>query len=420
MWLFIILYQLIFIPLLPFYLVALWWKGNLGNIAHRFGYLPSIYNMPCYWFHGASVGEVLSLRPLIKKLHKQEHLIHYFISTNTQSGFEAAKKAFPDKYIIYLPFDLFTCIITAFRHMTVKKLVIVEAERWPMLVLYAKMRGASVVAFNARLRPERVARWWNRVWYEYCYYLFDIIYTQNTTPFGELDLLDTPVCHVGSAKALATKEAVPKKLPAKPARIILLVGSIWEDELLFYLEMWSSLRGIGVEVHLALVARHFHWEEKLVTEVEKLNTSFTYWSTRAGDTAEKVIAALPTAIAESNISITCVMGTLFSWYPYAHIFYLGGTFNDVGGHNVLEPAAFGLPVITGPEIASDNAEALEMEKAGGLRRVHTATELTDLTAQLIRDTTYQQKWSRKNKEWLEGKALLVDRQLDGVATALKE
>lgn len=114
------------------------------------------------------------------------------------------------------------------------------------------------------------------------------------------------------------------------------------------------------------------------------------------------------------------MGTLFAWYPSATVFYLGGTFNKVGGHNALEPAAFGLPVITGPFIASDNTEALEMEKGGGLRRVADAEKLTSLTLQILRDSPYRQEWSQKNKEWLNRKALLVSRQLDGVATALKE
>jgi 3-deoxy-D-manno-octulosonic-acid transferase len=420
MWLPLILYQIVFILFFPFYLFALWWKGNLGNWSHRCGYLPSIYNMSCYWFHGASVGEILSLRPLFKRIMKQEHVTHYFISTNTRTGFEAARKAFPGKYVIYLPFDIFSCIITAFKHMHVKKLIIVEAERWPMLVTYAKMRGAEVVAFNARLRPDRVAKWWNRIWYHYCYSLFDIVYTQNLEPFDELGLEDTSVSLIGSAKALSTREAVPKQLPAKPNRIVLLVGSVWEDELPYYLALWQHLKNSNTEVHLALVARHFNWEEKLVTAVKATGATYTHWSAARGDTADKAISELKTLIHESDISITCVMGTLFAWYPYASIFYLGGTFNEVGGHNVLEPAAFGLPVITGPCIASDNNEALELERVSGLQRAGNAEALCSLTSELLDDSVRRERWGEKNKAWLSNKATLIERQLDGVARLMKE
>lgn len=419
------LYQLCFIITVPFYLIALWRQGNVGSLAQRLGVLPVHTDLELLWLHGASVGEVLSFLPLIDTYHDTYPHRRMLITTNTRNGYQTLERVLTTaqkKFISlsYLPIDIVPVLMLVFLRNRFTALIIAEAERWPMLCALTHYRGTRVIGFNARLRSETTATWWRRLFYRILYRHFDTIYSQMAPTYQDLLLPNVTITPMASPKALRVIHA-QKALTSKPHPSIatLLVGSVYVDEIPYYLEMRKRLQQAGILSHLLLVARHFTDEEEMLRLINASGERISYWSAKKGATTEQVLSEIPNALATSDISLVCVMGTLFNLHQYATVFYLGGTFNTVGGHNVLEAAAFALPILTGPHIASDNQEALALEPHDGLHRCASAGELAAQTIELLLNKAEYTRRSKANREWVTTRATIFDQQLSAICHTIE-
>lgn len=419
------LYQLCFIVFLPLYLFVLWRQGNVGSLAQRLGILSIPTDTKILWLHGASVGEVLSFLPLIDTYHGAYPHRRMLITTNTRNGYEimertltAAQKKFIS--LCYLPIDVVPVLMQVFLRNHFSALIIAEAERWPMLCALAHYRGVLVIGFNARLRSKATTTWWRRLFYRALYRHFDTIYSQMAPTYQGLSLPNVTITPMASPKALRVIHA-QNALTFKPHPSIatLLVGSVYVDEIPYYLEMRNQLQQAGIPSHLLLVARHFAHEEEMLRLINARGERISHWSAKKGATVEQVLREIPNALAASNISLVCVMGTLFNLHQYATVFYLGGTFNAVGGHNVLEAAAFALPILSGPHLASDNQEALALELHDGLHRCASASKLAAQTIELLSNKAEYTRRSNANREWVTTRASIFDQQLSAICHTIE-
>ncbi|WP_432697234.1 lipid IV(A) 3-deoxy-D-manno-octulosonic acid transferase [Marinobacterium sp. YM272] len=377
-----LLYTLVFYLLTPLLLARLWWRGRKApgyrkNSWQRLG-LGARLEGPVIWVHAVSVGETLAVAPLVERL-----LAHYpgyrILMTNmTPTGADQVRKLFGDRVVQrFCPWDLPLAWGAFLRRTRPSLCIVVETELWPNMVACCSRSGVPVVLANARL-SERSARGYRRFSALTGPMLqrLSLIAAQHEADaerFRELGAPAERVSVTGSIKfdiapdlsLRAAGAELRQQLGAQRPVIIAASTHEGEDELL--LRCWRSLRELRPDLALMLVPRH----PERFASVTALARQFS----------EQVCArsAGKQPNSATDIYIGDTMGELMMLYAAADIAFVGGSFSGTGGHNPLEPAALGLPVVMGPDTFNFAAICDALEGAGGLSR--TADD-TALTAQL--------------------------------------
>ena len=282
------------------------------------------------WFHACSFGEVRALAPIVQALERACN-----ITVITQTGYEAAGRYEGERR--YLPFEIFL----PFWVQKEKALVVMEAELWYMLFVSAKKRGIPTYLINARISERSFGRYLRFGWfYRKIFAHIDLVFAQSEADRERLLQLGARRVEVtGNIKSVAPV-TVTRRFE-KPQRELLVVASTHEgeeEEILRELD----LKGRCVVV----VPRHPERFPRVARVVEKLAQErgvafhrYSQNSTLSGD-----------------IVLMDRMGELVNLYAIADIVILGGSFVEgVGGHNPLEPAYFGVKLVSGPYFFNQKA-----------------------------------------------------------------
>lgn len=405
-----IVYHLLSFLFAPAYLLVLTWCKNMGILRYRLGRLPA--SPPAapriYWIHGASLGEINSIKPVVKQLKIDYPDAHVLVTSSTVAGFAAAQENYPETANAYLPLDTPLCLWWAWKRVRPTHLIITEAERWPGLCSFANWYGTQLIGLNTYITPARLE---NRLQKTLCarlYKTYNAILTQSLPEFADLKLNTTQIHECGSLKAgsvLPLKKAVPPSIP------VLFAGSIHEDELIHYKNLWRNLYAHGISCHMVLVPRHMKWQEGLEKNVSTLPGTTTHLSSHAGHTASDVKRHLKKGLKTPGVTTISMIGVMHDVYKKSSIFYLGGTFNTVGGHNVLEPAGWTLPIIAGPCISATNYEAHALAQAGGLHQAVHERDLYEITTKLLASEHLRTQMGKKNAAWVKSQAASVKKLL---------
>lgn len=281
------------------------------------------------WFHACSLGEVRSLSPLIEHLDVND----VRISVITQTGFQEASR-YKNADVRYLPFEIFL----PFWVKAQQTLVVMEAELWPMLFLSAKAKGAKTVLLNARISDNSYASYLKFArFYRWIFRYVDLVLAQSEEDALRLKSLGAEhVEAIGNIKQY--QRYVVSHAYRKPAdrRIIVLASTHEKEEMLI-------LKALALQENdcVIVVPRHperFGKVKEIVEAFAKANeASFSLLSQDDHFTTTLVLCDK--------------MGELINLYAIADIVILGGSFVDgVGGHNPLEPAFFGVKLISGTYI----------------------------------------------------------------------
>lgn len=405
-----IIYLVLSFLFAPLYLIALLWCGNLGVLRYRLGRLP--VSPPAatrvYWLHAASLGEVTSIKSIIESLIINYPDAQILITTSTVAGYGAAQKTYPHTTHGYLPLDTPLCLYWAFKRVRPTHLFITEAERWPGLFWFAQMFSTRLIGLNSYIKPASVESPLQKVLYKKMYSYYDDIFTQAPPMFSCLDLPHTTIHQCCSFKAggvLPVKKVRQRTLP------VLMVGSVYQDELENYTNLWRALYAQGTECHMILIPRHLSWRHELEKQTNKLPGTITHFNTSAGSTPNDLLVHLKSELKKPGITTISMIGIMKDVYKLSSIFYLGGTFNDIGGHNVLEPAGWTLPIVSGPNLAATNYEAHAMHKTGGLRTTAHGRELATLTEKLLASPHLREEMGKKNAAWVKAQAASIKKSL---------
>ena len=348
------------------------------------------------------MGEVASLHGLIAQLTQAGK--HILITTNTHTGYTYITTHFKKATPAFLPLDTPLTLSIALRRVQPTHLIVTEAERWLCLLkLTYRTEKTKVIAYNTYLRSplNPLKRFWYRQLYQYCH----DIYTQECAPFILLDLRAT-IHQLGSAKASSARIRKESFTPSNTTPLIpvLLVGSVHPDELTVYLRMFTQLTAAHINVHMILVPRHLHWVDSLQAQVNATTQNSFHLNGHEADSRAGTLASVQDHLDIPGISTVSIVGVLYDLYQYATIFYLGATFNKRGGHNVLEPAIWKLPILTGPFISHTNFEARALEQAKGLQRCADAQMLADYTIKLLTVPRLCTDLGIKNAAWINAHA----------------
>jgi len=319
----------LFVVALPFILFISFKKKYHHSIPSRF----FLWNNPPFeehdiWFHVCSLGEAKAIAPILERIQG----LKIAISVITHTGYESASKYVAQ--VRYLPFEPWLW----FWIKKPKTVVILEAEFWYLLFSICTLRGARVIALNARISDRSFPKYYKMKWFytrllEQC----ERILCQSSEDMARFIALGARnVEVVGNIKLAQKIEAT--KMYSKPQGLVIVAGSTHEGEEEGILRGFMEYRATNPHVKLLIVPRHPERFTKVAELIIRLapELSFSRWSDLQN--------------LESDIVLIDAMGELNNLYAISDIAILGGAFSPIGGHNPLEPAHFGCKIITGEEI----------------------------------------------------------------------
>jgi len=343
---------------------------------------------PVAWFHAVSVGEVNFVAGLIDAFRKSHPDYQVVVSTTTDTGYDLAKSRFVDLPVFFCPLDLTWAVDQTFRTLRPRLLVLAELELWPNLIKHAGMWGCRVAIANGRLSDKSaknylrfspfIARTFARIdWigcqdaeiagrFRACGATADAVAITGSIKFDNAPLnRDTP-----EISRIARWAAVD------PWHQVLIAGSTQSGEEEVALATYRQLSESHRELRLAIVPRHRERFDQVATLIEAAgyhvrrrsehHTPAEHWG------ADTVI-------------LVDTVGELRNWWGISRIAFVGGSFGDRGGQNMLEPAGYGSAVCFGPNTQNFRDIAQRLLNAGGAVRLNTPSDLTTFVAQCLNE-----------------------------------
>ena len=344
MWRF--LYTLLLRVALPLLLLRLWWRGRRepgyrGHLAERLGEYRIAPRRELLWVHAVSVGEVRASVPLVRALQREFEGHDVLLTCMTAAGREAAQHAYGDSVLLaYLPYDLPGAAQRFLERFRPRLGVLMETEVWPNLLAACRARGVPVVLANARMSEKsarRYARWSSIT--RPAFAGIAAVCAQSAADAERLRALGAArVVLTGNLKfdvapdalQVAAGRALKAALGARP---VVLLASTREGEEAMLLEALAPAGGAGL---LAIVPRH----PRRFDEVARLLAH------RGIATARRSRGELPGPDHAAYLGDT--MGEMAFYYALADVALIGGSFAPLGGQNLIEACAAGVPVVVGP------------------------------------------------------------------------
>ncbi|MCF7899162.1 hypothetical protein K9L05_00750 [Candidatus Babeliales bacterium] len=436
-----IFYQILQILLLPIIIIYLFIryfkkKSVFGSFKERMGLVTkSTKNKKIIWLHAVSVGEILSIQNLIKQIKTEIPNSFCYVTTGTITGKNMAQKnlQFADK-ISFMPFDFLLPMFFAYKRIKPNFIIIIEAEIWPNFIILSKFFKTPIYLLNARISQRSENKYLNlKFLFKSILNIFKLIFVQSEQDqdnFIKLGIKKNKLKILGNIKALNVLEKknviknIFSKNILKKNYNILLAGSIHEGELDIYLDLYKNLKKNFENLKLILAPRHFNWQNILEEKIKKTSFKYFLWDNKSNINTQinsqidffkknqNYYDQTKNILINHDILLVCKLGELFNLYQFCDIFFLGGTFIPVGGHNLLEPAVWGKVSIVGPyyQNCKDNADNLEFSNA--LIKTKNSEELLLETQNLLKNKEKKDFMSQNAKNWLIKEAGLVRKNLE--------
>jgi 3-deoxy-D-manno-octulosonic-acid transferase len=314
------------------------------------------------WFHSSSLGEFEQAKPIItaiKQSHPDVDIIATFFSP---SGYEHSKSYKPANIISYLPFDSYRQVNKFVDIVQPTAVIMVRYDVWPNLIWALKKRNIPTMIANATMKKNSVRKlFFVKQFHRALYNCLSFILTVSDSDrlsFGDFKLSHPVVVPIGDSRfdqvRMRSDDASKKHILSDriiKGKRIFVVGQSWDADDNVLLPVLFKIQKSMPEL-LTIIVPHEPTIEHLEQVEYRLEgqTSFIRFSGMNQYAGEKVI------LVDS-------VGILVPLYKYAHVAYVGGSFRQ-GVHNVLEPAAFSLPVLYGPKY-TNSQEAVALAKHGG-------------------------------------------------------
>lgn len=370
------------------------WRDGLKM---RLGNFPMHFNPNAIWFHAVSVGELNAILPLLKLFDG----LNIILSTSTQTAQNMAKTKLKNEILnnriqlIYMPWDHPVIVEKTLNKMQPSMLVLMETEIWPALITEAHNRNIPVAVINARLADKSYDAYkMGKSFFEFIFNKISLVLAQSpndSRKFLELGVSKDKLYMTGNIKFAGTRavseteaQRLKKFLGYTDEHCILLAASTHEQEEPFITSIFQELKSDFPNLRLILGPRHperFDTVEDYVQAAAHLETvrysRVKEFIKRNDNGSYNFDESLGTAINSANdVLMVDTIGDLTQIMSFASVCFVGGTLNEnVGGHNVLEPAVYGVPVLVGAHYFK-NTETVQMMKDAGALEV--AESLQDL------------------------------------------
>ncbi|MGV8073065.1 MAG: 3-deoxy-D-manno-octulosonic acid transferase [Syntrophobacteraceae bacterium] len=348
---------------------------------------PFVYGSPRIWFHAASVGEVTGAIPTLYALRDQLNNAAVYLTVGTPQGFRFACSQLPEWVKVFpFPLDFPWVLKRAFRTLRPDLYVSFESEFWPNLFQFLEKRGIPAVLLNGRLSRRSADR----------YALFKPLFQPIFKQFRRLAMLTEEdrenvlrlgvsperTLVLGSSKydGLLTKarpekeELWRKVLKVSKELPVVVGGSLRGSECTVLLEIFEALKAVEPRLVGVFAPRHLERIPEMARWLEDRGVPFQLLS-RIEEQKEA---------REASIVLVDRIGILLELYSLGDLIFCGGTIEPIGGHNILEPAAWNKPVFYGPHVEKVFEEHKALQKVQGSFEVRDSKELLGLWSRWIK------------------------------------
>lgn len=371
-------------PAIPFLLSARLKRGkeDAERVAERRG-IASLPRPPgsLVWIHAASVGESLSVLPLINGLLSSRARLHVLVTTGTVTSAHLMAKRLPrGAFHQFVPLDHPDFCARFLDHWRPDLGVWVESEFWPNLIVATQERGTPLALINARI-TERSFKGWRRYPATIRDILgrFSTIMAQDGASAERLRMLGAPVVATpGNIK----HDASP--LTADEAELRRLRTSVAERPVWLATNTHEGEDEVAADVHVRLVASYPDLLTFIVPRHPARGEAIAAALTRRGLGVARRSAGDPIT-PSTDIYLADTLGELGLFYRLADIVFIGGTLVELGGHNPFEPASLHAALLAGPSCFNFAEAFASFESAGALLRVGNAAEIAQAVRKLLDD-----------------------------------
>jgi 3-deoxy-D-manno-octulosonic-acid transferase len=371
-----------------------WWLARMvryrAGMGQRLGRVPTklpgaVAGRQVVWVHAVSVGEVLAATRLIAELEAAlgDGWV-VVVSTTTATGQALAQERFGAARVFYYPLDFAWAVRAYLRALRPKLLVLMESELWPRMLVECGRAGVPVAVVNARVsdrsyaRTLRVKAVWGRVLRK-----VDLFLAQSEEEARRLVAMGARVEAVRATGNLkydvrAAKETeMTKRIRSAlgDARLV-VAGSLLEGEETALLAAWPAMQEESSDVVLLIAPRHPQRFSGVVEMIRSADCAVLRCSTLDGAIGR---------ISDGTVLVLDTLGDLAAMYGLADVAFVGGSLVKRGGHNPLEPAQFGVPVVMGPSFENFRDIVGKMQAADGIRIVLDKVGLEAALVDLLND-----------------------------------
>jgi len=429
----------------PYWLIqGLRHKKYLSNLGERLGFsLPALRRLPTdrqgtIWIHAVSVGEVLSSVPLAKRLKETYPKRPLVISTTTLTGNALARERMPfADTVFYFPFDWAFCVRKLLNAVKPAMVIVLETEIWPNFLRESRRRNIPVIFASGRISDRSFAR------YQKFLGLFGLFLRpflssvlrnpaafvmQTPTDADRIHALGAPADRVKVGGNLKYDMVLPEPTPLsawladecklRPRWPVIVAGSVVATEEPLALIAFGVVQGDFRNALLVLAPRK---PERFVPAAEFIEESHRKFIRRSelpvpGPNLSPKPSSNSSGIPDDvTVLLLDSIGELASLYPVADGAFVGGSLVEAGGHNILEPAAFGKVPVFGPSMENFAEIAARFLQAGAAIQVESPEDAGVEWIHLLKDPAKMERMGNAAKQLVESSRGALDRIMAEVA-----
>jgi 3-deoxy-D-manno-octulosonic-acid transferase len=385
-------------------------RGYYARWLERFGFFPDPGFADSIWVHAVSVGEVNAAAPLVDALRRRYAGRSVVVTTVTPTGSERVRRLWGEQvFHVYLPYDLPAAVKRFMARVRPSFAVIMETEIWPNLFLACHQRGIPIVVANARL-SERSLRGYGpvRPLARMAIRCASHVAAQSVPDAERLLELGADPTRLSIAGNLKYDMAVPAELAPQAARWraawggkrpVWIAASTHEGEEEAVIEAHSRVLHRFPDALVLIAPRH----------PERFRPVLALCRSYGFATASRSEDRL--ASPDTQCFVVDTLGELLAFYAAADVAFVGGSLEAIGGHNLLEPAALGVPVLVGPHTFNFTEVTDLLLDAGAVQRVADPAGLAEALPRLLSDPARRDAMGQSARATVERERGAVARTL---------
>ena len=417
-----ILYTFLLYLLTPLVLLRLAWRGLRARgywrrWPERFGYMEPALGEQVIWIHAVSVGEVQAAEPVVRALLESQPDYSLLVTTVTPTGSARVTALFGQGVAhVYAPYDLPGAVARFFVRVRPRLAIVMETELWPNLFHACQQRSIPLLLINARLSARSVTGYLRvRGLAADTLAAVTEIAAQGETDAGRFERLGAKSDVITVTGNLKFEQRIPPSLLERAevlrrdwgvGRPVWIASSTHEGEDELILGVFHQLRKQFSDCLLVLVPRH----PERFESVAALCRQHGYHTVLRSEGVA--------CTGETNVYVGNTMGELPLLYGAADVAFVGGSLVPHGGHNLLEPAALGIPVVTGPHVFNFVEICDLLINAGAAVRVSDSGELLQTVSRWLGDANERHRVGQlgrrvveKNRGALQAVMAIIERYL---------
>jgi 3-deoxy-D-manno-octulosonic-acid transferase len=387
------------------WLLYRWLAGGGRDLSSRFGFRLGKPLRSSIWLHGSSAGEVALLRPLVALLERDYPDTPLVISAFTTTGLAAARRLYASHRVVPLPLDLSFVVAACLKHFDPRLVIVVESEFWPNFIAGARRRGVPVVLINGKMSARSYRLHSRTGVVKRVLRELDLVAVQTEEHAGRLRALGVPterLAVTGNMKYDLARppadgqqaQALRTALGYAASDIVIIGGSLHEREDEAVFDAYAAARAVAAEVALIVVPRY----PAEAGNVERLARARGYAAVRK----TTVDAGRERPPGRDGVLVVDTVGELGKLYGVADLAFVGGSLffrgSNKGGHNLMEPAILGVPVLFGPYNFSFKETVQDLLAANAGRLVRSAEELAATVVELVQQPAERRALGSRARE----------------------